>query len=111
MYSVPKKSLLLQENTNLYAESNGGSFCSGFLSGALSSGIGSYISGTGMSADFIIGSATLAGGLSSLAAGGNFIDGALRGMQIGLLNHAIHDDFEMTHDSYGNMVGYIGALA
>lgn len=55
----------------------------------------------------MIGSMTLAGGLSSLAGGGDFLGGALRGMQIGLLNPVMHDDFEMTHDSYGNMVGYI----
>ena len=53
------------------------------------------------------------GGLVAWATGGDFLQGALNGFQIGLLNHAMHDDgFGITyyHDKDGNQCGNISEI-
>ena len=88
---------------------NGDSFGRGFLTGALSSGIGSFAQGVHMNTELMLASTTAMGGLASWAAGGDFLSGAMQGLQIGLLNHAMHgnDDIVYTRDSYGNIEGDI----
>lgn len=70
----------------------GGNFISGFASGALSSGIGSYAEGVKMNTGLMIASTTAMGGVAAWATGGDFLQGAMQGMNIGVLNHAMHDD-------------------
>ncbi len=70
----------------------GGNFISGFASGALASGIGSYAEGVKMNTGLMIASTTAMGGVAAWATGGDFLQGAMQGMNIGVLNHAMHDD-------------------
>ena len=69
----------------------GGNFISGFASGALSSGIGSYAEGVKMNTGLMLASTTAMGGVAAWATGGDFLQGALKGLMIGLLNHKQHD--------------------
>jgi len=87
----------------------GGSFGRGFLTGSLSSGIGSFAQGVHMDTGLMLASTTAMGGLSEWATDGDFLSGAMQGLQIGLLNHAMHgnDDIVYTRDSYGNIEGDI----
>ncbi len=68
----------------------GGNFISGFASGALSSDIGSYAEGVKMNTGLMIASTTAMGGVAAWATGGDFLQGAMQGMNIGVLNHAMH---------------------
>ncbi|MBQ5982068.1 MAG: RHS repeat-associated core domain-containing protein, partial [Prevotella sp.] len=88
---------------------NGDSFGRGFLTGSLSSGIGSFAQGVHMDTGLMLASTTAMGGLSEWATGGDFLSGAMQGLQIGLLNHAMHGDGDIvyTRDSYGNIEGNI----
>ena len=70
----------------------GGNFISGFASGALSSGIGSYAESVKMNTGLMIASTTAMGGVAAWATGGDFLQGAMQGMNIGVLNHAMHDN-------------------
>ena len=70
----------------------GGSFASAFVSGAAASGIGSYAQSTSMNPGLMVISTTAMGGAVAWATGGEFLQGALQGMNIGLFNHAIHDE-------------------
>ena len=70
----------------------GGNFISGFASGALASGIGSYAGSVKMNTELMIASTTTMGGVAAWATGGDFLQGAMQGMNIGVLNHAMHDD-------------------
>ena len=69
----------------------GGSFGSGFLSGSLSSGIGSYTSSLHLGLLGMSASSTVVGGISAWASGGDILSGALQGLAVGLLNHGLHD--------------------
>ncbi len=92
---------------------NGGSFLSSFVSSAASSGIGSYAEAAKMGTGLMAMSSAAMGGLVALATGGDFLQGALNGFQIGLLNHAMHDDgFGITyyHDKDGNQCGNISEI-
>ena len=73
---------------------DGGDFFSSFASGALSSGIGSYAKGIKMNNLLMVASTTVMGGVSAWATGGDFLQGAIKGMTIGLLNHTMHDGEE-----------------
>ncbi len=66
---------------------NGGSFSSGFVSGAISSWGGSASKALGTSLWASIGLSTIRGALSSELAGGSWVGGALNGLMIGALNH------------------------
>ena len=70
---------------------NGDSFGRGFLTGALSSGIGSFAQGVHMNTELMLASTTALGGLASWAAGGDFLSGAMQGLIIGIMNHKQHD--------------------
>ena len=69
----------------------GGSFGSGFLSGSLSSGVGSYTSSLHLGLLGMSASSTVVGGISAWASGGDILSGALQGLAVGLLNHGLHD--------------------
>ena len=71
---------------------DGGNFISSFVSGASASGIGSFAKGVDMSSDLMLTSTTAMGGLAAWATGGDFLQGAMQGMTIGMLNHSLHDD-------------------
>ena len=92
---------------------NGGDFFSSFVSSAASSGIGSYTQATKMGTGLMAMSSAAMGGFVAWATGGDFLQGALNGFQIGLLNHAMHDDgFGITyyHDKDGNQCGTISEI-
>lgn len=89
---------------------NGGDFSSAFISGAAASGISSYTQGVSMNAGLMIASATTMGGAVAWLTGGDFLQGAMQGMQIAVLNHSAHDGsghVSYTHDSSGNIQGEI----
>ena len=71
----------------------GGSFASGFWSGAISSGIGSGIEALGGGTAGQLFGAGLSGGIGAELAGGNFLNGAWQGLVVGALNHAMHGTF------------------
>ena len=70
---------------------DGGNFASAFVSGAAASGIGSYAQSVNMNSGLMVASTTAMGGAVAWATGGDFLQGALQGMTIGLFNHAMHD--------------------
>ena len=70
---------------------DGGNFASAFVSGAAASGIGSFAQGVNMDPALMVASTTVMGGLAAWATGGDFLQGAMQGMNIGLFNHAAHD--------------------
>ena len=70
---------------------DGGNFASAFVSGAAASGIGSYAQSVNMNSGLMVASTTVVGGTVAWITGGDFLQGAMQGMQIGLLNHAMHD--------------------
>ena len=69
---------------------SGGNFGRGFVSGAVSSGIGSFASGIDMNDGLMLASCAAAGGLTEWALGGNFLQGAMNGFTIGAMNHKVH---------------------
>ena len=72
---------------------DGGNFASAFVSGAAASGIGSYAKTiNGLETWQMVSSTTAMGGVVAWATGGDFLQGAMQGMNIGFLNHAMHDD-------------------
>ena len=73
---------------------DGGSFTGTFISGVASSCLGSYAQSLDMSQSMMIASATAMGGIAAWIAGGDFLQGAMQGMNIGIYNHAMHDDNE-----------------
>ncbi len=73
---------------------SGGSFGRGFVSGAVSSGIGSFASGVDMNDGLMLASCAAMGGLTEWALGGDFLQGAMNGFIIGALNHMQHDPGE-----------------
>ena len=70
---------------------NGDNFWNGLISGAASSGIGSYAQSINLNSGLMIASTTAMGGIVAWATGGDFLQGALQGMSIGLFNHSMHD--------------------
>ncbi|MBO1363513.1 VCBS repeat-containing protein [Prevotella sp. A2931] len=78
----------------LYGLANNEKFGSSFLSGALSSGIGSFAQGVHINGGLMLASTTTMGGLAAWVTGGDFLQGAIQGMMIGALNHAQHDQYD-----------------
>lgn len=78
-------------SSGLFSALDGGSFGRGFASGALSSGIGSFAQGANMNSGLMVLSTSSMGGFAAWVTGGDFLMGAMQGMQIGMLNHAMHD--------------------
>lgn len=70
---------------------NGDNFWNGLISGAASSGIGSYAQSINLNSGLMVASTTAMGGIVAWAIGGDFLQGALQGMSIGLFNHSMHD--------------------
>ena len=75
-------------SSGVFAALNGDNFGSAFISGAAASGIGSIH----MDQTLMLASSTAMGGAMAWATGGDFLNGALQGLSIGFLNHAMHDD-------------------
>ena len=91
----------------------GGKFGSTFLSSALSSGLCSFAQSLHLGTNLMVVSSAVTGGVVALAAGGDFLQGALNGLQIGLLNHAMHDGgFGINYydDKNGNQCGDISEV-
>lgn len=86
----------------LFSMLGGGRFGSGFVSGAISSGLGSYASGLKMNKGLMVFSSAAIGGVAAWATGGNFLQGALAGLKIGLFNHAAHSG-EFYRDEKGEL--------
>lgn len=88
---------------------NGGSFGSGFTSGFISSGIGSFAQGINMNPALMIASTSAIGGMGAWMTGGDFLQGSMQGLKIGLLNHAMHGDGDIVYkkDASGNWIGEI----
>ncbi|MBQ7237442.1 MAG: VCBS repeat-containing protein [Bacteroidales bacterium] len=79
-------------NSGLIYVMKGDDFGRGFVSGALSSGIGSFATNVKMPTWAMIASTTTMGGFAAWATGGSFLEGAIRGLQIGAFNHASHEE-------------------
>ena len=73
----------------------GGSFYSGLASGAFASFAGSGAQWAGFGGYGVLGATTMFGGIGSSAFGGDFLDGAMTGLNIGLYNHCLHIDAEV----------------
>ena len=73
----------------------GGSFYSGLASGAFASFAGSGAQWAGLGKGGVLGATTLFGGIGSVAFGGDFLEGAMTGLNIGLYNHCLHIDAEV----------------
>jgi hypothetical protein len=65
----------------------GENFLSGFTTGAVASLAGSGAKAMGFGSLGVVGTATVAGAEASALTGGNWMSGAMSGMNIGLLNH------------------------
>ena len=73
---------------------NGDNFWNGLISGAASSGIGSFAQSSNWNPYLLMASTTAAGGAIAWATGGDFLQGALNGLQIGAFNFAEHDGYD-----------------
>ncbi len=69
---------------------SGGNFCKSFIAGAVASGTGRIAQCFTSDKLRVVAATTIAGGLSALLTGDNFMAGALSGMKIGLLNDCEH---------------------
>ncbi len=85
----------------------GNSFGTGFATGAVSSLVGSGVQSLGGSELSVLGSMTLTGGLTSVAFGGSFFNGAQIGLQIGALNHTWQEGGIRYNDDSGQIEGNI----
>ena len=77
---------------------SGDNFGRGFVSGAASSGIGSFASGIYMNEGLMLASCTAAGGLTEWVLGGDFLQGAMNGLTIGAMNHMQHEPQGLTEE-------------
>ena len=75
-------------SSGVMSEVSGGSFASGFFSGALSSGVASSLQGAGAVAQILGGG--VSGGFGSVMGGGSFLDGVRQGIITSGLNHVLH---------------------
>lgn len=71
---------------------NGEKFLSSTVSGMGASLIGSYAQISQLSSSKLMASTTIMGGALAWATGGDFLAGAMQGLTIGALNHAMHGD-------------------
>ena len=61
----------------------------------------------------MVASTALMGGMVAWMTGDDFLQGAMRGMTIGIFNHAMHDDNNVitySHDQNGNISGEISEV-
>ena len=73
----------------------GDNFGVGFASGAFASFAGSGAQWAGLGKGGVLGATTLFGGIGSAVFGGDFLDGAMTGLQIGFLNDLQHMDGDL----------------
>ena len=73
---------------------NGDNFWNGLISGAASSGMGSFAQSSNWNPYLLMASTTAAGGAIAWATGCDFLQGALNGLQIGAFNFAEHDGYD-----------------
>ncbi len=85
---------------------NGDNFWNGLVSGAASSGIGSYAKSINLNSGLMVASTTAMGGIVAWATGGDFLQGAMQGMTIGLFNHAMHDENINGENDYSEYSDY-----
>ena len=86
----------------------GENFGAGFASGAFASFAGSGAQWAGIGSYGVLGATTLFGGIGSAAFGGDFLDGAMTGLNIGLYNHTWEEDgITYNDDEPGNITGQI----
>lgn len=78
-------------SSGVFAALEGSDFASAFISGASASGIGSFAQSININTSLMVASTTAMGGVVAWAMGGDFLQGALQGFSIGLLNHSQHD--------------------
>ena len=86
---------------------DGGNFASAFVSGAAASGIGSYAQRVNMNSGLMVASTTAMGGIVAWATGGDFLQGAMQGMTIGLFNHAMHNENINGENDYSEYSDYL----
>ena len=86
---------------------NGDKFWNGLISGAASSGIGSYAQSINLNSGLMVASTTAMGGIVAWATGGDFLQGAMQGMTIGLFNHAMHNENINGENDYSAYSDYL----
>ena len=86
---------------------NGDNFWNGLISGAASSGIGSYAKSINLNSGLMVASTTAMGGIVAWATGGDFLQGAMQGMTIGLFNHAMHNENINGENDYSEYSDYL----
>ena len=86
---------------------NGDNFWKGLISGAASSGIGSYAQSINLNSGLMVASTTAMGGIVAWATGGDFLQGAMQGMTIGLFNHAMHNENINGENDYSEYSDYL----
>ncbi|MBR5988819.1 MAG: VCBS repeat-containing protein [Prevotella sp.] len=87
-------------SSGLISVLDGGNFGHGFAAGAISSSLGSFVKGVKMDPGLKLLSSTAIGGAASWATGGDFLTGALQGLQVGFFNHAMHDGGDKVLHAY-----------
>ena len=85
---------------------NGDNFGRGILAGFSSSMIGSFAQGVDLGVFGTAAASTAMGGVAAWISGGNFLEGALSGLQIATFNHLAHDG-----DSGDGGPGYVRMLS
>ncbi len=77
---------------------NGGNFGSGLVSGFVSSATGSFAQYQTVNKGLMVLCMSAAGGIASWATGGDFVAGALQGLQTALLNDDMHNNAIVSKD-------------
>ena len=86
----------------------GENFGAGFASGAIASFAGSGAQWAGLGTAGVLASTTLFGGIGSAAFGGDFLDGAMTGLNIGLYNHTwVENGVKYNNDNPNDIKGEI----
>lgn len=78
-------------SSGVFSALDGGNFASAFVSGATASGMGSYAQNVNVSSELMLVSTTAIGGTVAWLTGGDFLQGAIQGLSIGVLNHQAHE--------------------
>lgn len=81
-------------SSGLFLAIEGGDFGSGFAAGFVSSLTGSYGISAGWGNNLTLAASTTMGGFAAWATGGDFLEGAMIGFQVGAMNHAMHGEPE-----------------
>ena len=76
----------------------GGKFGTGFITGAVSSLVGSGAQALGFGPSGLTAMTTIAGGVSAYLSGGDWLEGAMTGMSIGSLNHSNENDGDVIYE-------------